>query len=59
MHPCAWSLTASAKAILYYITDYITKLQFKAHVAYATLDLAVHKLGEYHAEDMDLTLRAK
>ncbi|KAG2130945.1 uncharacterized protein EDB93DRAFT_1243197 [Suillus bovinus] len=31
---------ASAKAILYYITDYITKSQLKAHVAYAALDLA-------------------
>ncbi|KAG1887961.1 uncharacterized protein F5891DRAFT_1218513, partial [Suillus fuscotomentosus] len=50
---------ASAKAILYYITDYITKSQLKAHVAYAALDLAVHKLGEYHPEDGDSTLRAK
>jgi hypothetical protein len=50
---------ASAKAILYYVTDYITKSQLKAHVAYAALDLAVHKLGEYHPEDGDLTVRAK
>lgn len=28
----------SAKAILYYITDYITKSQLKLHVAYAALD---------------------
>ena len=31
----------SAKAILYYITDYITKLQLKTHVAYVALELAV------------------
>ena len=38
---------ASAKAILYYITDYITKSQLGAHVAYAALEPAVGKLGEY------------
>ena len=32
---------ASAKAILYYITDYITKTQLKTHVAYAALELAI------------------
>src|SRR5882757_8867444 len=31
----------SAKAIPYYITDYISKTQLKAHVAYAVLELAV------------------
>ncbi|KAJ7645309.1 hypothetical protein B0H17DRAFT_1163871 [Mycena rosella] len=30
----------AAKAILYYITDYITKTQLQAHVAYAALELA-------------------
>src|SRR5258705_12590692 len=50
---------ASAKAILYYITDYITKSQLKTHVAYAALELAVAKLGEYNPHDDDLTLRAK
>ena len=50
---------ASAKAILYYITDYITKSQLKAHVAYAALDLAVRKLGEYDPQEDDLTIRAK
>ena len=34
----------SAKAILYYITDYITKSQLTTHVAYGTLLAAVHKL---------------
>ena len=50
---------ASAKAILYYITDYITKSQLKTHVAYAALELAVAKLEEYNPHDDDLTLRAK
>ena len=47
------------KAILYYITDYITKSQSKAHVAYAALELAVNKLGEYNALDDDFTCCAK
>ena len=50
---------ASAKAILYYITDYITKLQLKTHVAYAALELAVFKLGNYDPTDDDITFRAK
>ncbi|KAG1894292.1 uncharacterized protein F5891DRAFT_985174 [Suillus fuscotomentosus] len=50
---------ASAKAILYYITDYITKSQLKAHVAYAALDLARRKLSEFDSTDDDLTVRAK
>lgn len=32
---------ASTKAILYYITDYITKSQLKTHVACAALELAI------------------
>ena len=50
---------ASAKAILYYITDYITKSQLKTHIAYAALKLTVAKLGEYNLNDDDLTLHAK
>ncbi|KAG2151975.1 hypothetical protein BD769DRAFT_1343142, partial [Suillus cothurnatus] len=50
---------ASAKAILYYITDYITKSQLKAHVAYAALDLARQKLSEFNPADDELTIRAK
>ncbi|KAJ7681094.1 hypothetical protein B0H17DRAFT_1161177 [Mycena rosella] len=49
----------AAKAILYYITDYITKTQLQAHVAYAALELAVGKLGEYDPEIDDVTTRAK
>ena len=34
----------SAKAILYYITDYITKTQLKAHVSYSALKAGVDKM---------------
>ncbi|KAJ3522430.1 hypothetical protein NMY22_g11894 [Coprinellus aureogranulatus] len=49
----------SAKAILYYITDYITKSQMKAHVAYNALELALHKLDEHPPGDDGQCLRAK
>ena len=51
----------STKAVIYYITDYITKAQLKTHVAYAALALAVQKLenvGSTDLQDMP-TLRAK
>jgi hypothetical protein len=44
----------SAKAILYYITNYITKSPLKTHIAYAALELAVTKLGQYDPHDDDL-----
>ncbi|KAF8212804.1 hypothetical protein K438DRAFT_1662306, partial [Mycena galopus ATCC 62051] len=50
---------ASAKGILYYITDYITKSQLKTHVAFAMLELAVKKLGSYNPLEDDMTIRAK
>jgi hypothetical protein len=50
---------ASAKAILYYITDYIMKTQLKSHVAFAALELAVRKLGDYDPLADDITVRAK
>ncbi len=53
---------ASAKAILYYITDYITKTQLKAHGAYVALKAAVTKLeneAEGGTEADDFTLKAK
>ena len=34
----------SAKAILYYITDYIAKNQLKSHVAYTLLEAAIRKI---------------
>src|ERR1700722_15425522 len=50
---------ASAKAILYYITDYITKSQLKTHVAYSALELAIKKLEEYHPNESEKSIRAK
>ncbi|KAJ7868385.1 hypothetical protein B0H14DRAFT_2252807, partial [Mycena olivaceomarginata] len=50
---------ASAKGILYYITDYITKSQLKTHVAFAMLEPAVKKLGNTDPFGTDLTVRAK
>jgi hypothetical protein len=50
---------ASAKAVLYYITDYITKSQLKAHVAFAALELAVTKLGEFRETEDKVTVHAK
>ncbi|KAJ7443548.1 hypothetical protein FB451DRAFT_960143, partial [Mycena latifolia] len=49
----------AAKAILYYITDYITKSQLQAHVAYAALELAVTRLGEFDPVQDDLESRAR
>ncbi|KAJ6527536.1 hypothetical protein B0H19DRAFT_969685 [Mycena capillaripes] len=49
----------AAKAILYYITDYITKTQLQAHVAYAALELAVKRLGEYDPNVDEYTVRAR
>lgn len=44
---------ASAKAILYYITDYITKSPLKAYIAYTALKTAKQKMqnGEYTRVD--------
>ena len=50
---------AAAKAIIYYITNYITKSQLKTHVAFAALELSVKKLGEYDPMEDELTVRAK
>ena len=50
---------ASAKAVVFYITDYITKSQLQAHVAYAALELAYKKLGEVDSCEDDISLRAK
>ncbi|KAF5329099.1 hypothetical protein D9611_014298 [Ephemerocybe angulata] len=48
-----------AKAVIYYITNYITKTQLKTHVAYAALELATQKLEEFNPTEDDITLRAK
>ncbi|KAJ3538306.1 hypothetical protein NM688_g6538 [Phlebia brevispora] len=49
----------AAKAVVYYITDYITKSELKTHVAYAALELAVRKLAAVSADESDEELRAK
>lgn len=49
----------TAKAILYYITNYISKAQLKTHVTFAALELAITKLGEYNPLEDLITLRAK
>ncbi|KAF9516211.1 hypothetical protein BS47DRAFT_1272692, partial [Hydnum rufescens UP504] len=49
----------SAKAILYYITDYITKSQLKTHVAYAALQAAVKKLQERSPSTDPIAVQAK
>ena len=48
----------SAKAMIYYITDYITKSQLKSHVAYTALQLAVKKTEELPNDD-DFTTHSK
>jgi hypothetical protein len=49
----------TAKAVMYYITDYITKAQLQAHVAYAALELAVGRLSAYDPDTDERTVRAK
>jgi hypothetical protein len=51
----------TAKAVLYYIMDYISKSQLQPHVAYAAPELAVNKFGEFNPspEEDDLISRAK
>ncbi|KAI9070256.1 hypothetical protein FKP32DRAFT_1608123 [Trametes sanguinea] len=47
-----------AKAVLYYITDYITKSPLKAHVAYTALEMAMKKLAnEPHNQSSDTARR--
>ena len=49
----------SAKAMIYYVTDYITKSQLKAHVSYAALQVAVKKCESIDDTDDDFTVRSK
>jgi len=49
----------STKAVIYYITDYITKAQLKTHVAYAALAIAIQKLEKINVTDDVPTVRAK
>ena len=41
----------SAHAVLYYVTDYISKTQLKTHAAYNILELALHRLNTYDHDD--------
>jgi len=50
---------ADAKAVIYYITDYILKSQLKAHIAYATLELAIKKLAEFDPLEDNVSTTAK
>jgi hypothetical protein len=47
------------KAVIYYITDYITKTQLKTHVTYTTLALVVQKLEQTITLDDPTTIHAK
>ncbi|KAL6298173.1 hypothetical protein BKA93DRAFT_693032, partial [Sparassis latifolia] len=49
----------AAKAILYYITSYITKAQLKTHVAFSALELAIKKLENICIDEDDMTVRSK
>ncbi|KAH9853907.1 hypothetical protein C2E23DRAFT_713732, partial [Lenzites betulinus] len=49
-----------AKAIIYYITDYISKSPLKAHVAYAALEMAMRKLSsELECGEIDMSDKAR
>ncbi|OSD03122.1 hypothetical protein PYCCODRAFT_1334379, partial [Trametes coccinea BRFM310] len=49
-----------AKAVIYYVTDYITKSQLKTHVAYAALALGVKKATEAApSDDSEESIKAK
>ncbi|KAI0821064.1 hypothetical protein BC629DRAFT_1578827 [Irpex lacteus] len=43
-----------AKAVTYYITNYITKTELKTHVAYAALELAIKRLGSFDSDTIEL-----
>ncbi|KAF9478828.1 hypothetical protein BDN70DRAFT_783752, partial [Pholiota conissans] len=49
----------STKAVIYYITDYITKSELKAQVAYAALELAIVKLLAQTFDDNSIQSQAK
>jgi hypothetical protein len=49
----------SALAVLYYITDYISKQQLKTHIAYNLLEHALTHLNQYNNSDDTDHVRAK
>ncbi|EMD32490.1 hypothetical protein CERSUDRAFT_21875, partial [Gelatoporia subvermispora B] len=48
-----------AKAVLMYITDYITKSPLKAHVSYAALEVALTRLSRFDGTLTDVAQRAR
>ena len=49
----------AAKSVLFYVTDYISKMQQKSHISFAALKVALKKLGEYDPADTDPEMRGK
>ena len=49
----------TAKSVLYYVTDYISKTQEKYHVSFGAIKAALKKLGDYDATDTDPGTRGK
>ena len=48
-----------AKALIFYVMDYITKSQLPTHVTYTILEYAIHKLELVPNHDTDSMLKAK
>ncbi|EMD36527.1 hypothetical protein CERSUDRAFT_21987, partial [Gelatoporia subvermispora B] len=48
-----------ARAVLMYITDYITKSPLKAHVSYAVLEVALNRLARFDTGLNDIAQRAR
>ena len=49
----------AAKAIVYYITNYVVKEQLTTHVAYAALELAAKRLRHFDPSEDEITTWAK
>ncbi|KAF8320647.1 hypothetical protein F5887DRAFT_827451, partial [Amanita rubescens] len=49
----------TAHAVLYYITDYISKMQLKTHAAYNILEIALQRLEKYGTNDDSEATRAR
>ena len=50
---------SSAKAIIFYITDYVAKNQLKGHIAYALLELAIQKIEQLESTSNDIKIWGK
>ena len=49
----------SAKAIFFYITDYIAKHQLKSHVAYSLIETAIQKIDAIEKESNNILMHGK